>query len=63
MAISSIVVHGGTGEVASAIVAAVTGAGGTIPSQVPAQPIRFTIKGRAGDNWFKRIAVYTGSPI
>ena len=60
MATSSIVVQLGAAQAASAIIAAVTDAGGKISSQVPGQPIRFTIKGRDGDSWSKRNSPYAG---
>lgn len=60
MATCSIVVASGAAEAASKAVAAVTGAGGKISSQLPGQPVRFTIKGRDGDGWLKRISAYAG---
>jgi Short C-terminal domain len=60
MATSSIVVQLGAARAVSAIVAAVTEAGGKISSQLPGQPIRFMIKGRDGDNWSKRNSQYAG---
>jgi hypothetical protein len=60
MATSSIVVQLGAARAVSAIVAAVTEAGGKISSQLPGQPIRFMIKGRDGDNWSKRNSQYRG---
>jgi hypothetical protein len=60
VATSGAVVNGSVAEASSIFAEGVRAAGGTISSQVPGQPIRFTIK-RAGNIWEGKNTPYDGT--
>lgn len=60
MATSGAVVNGSVAEAPSIFAEAVRAAGGTVTSQVPGQPIRFTIK-RPGNIWEGKNTPYDGT--
>jgi hypothetical protein len=60
MAASGAVVNASVAEASSILAEAVRAAGGTISSQVPGQPIRFTIK-RPGNIWEGKNTPYDGT--